>query len=185
MNVLAIFGSPRKEGNSAKMLKVALEAFPSSASIERLFLGDLNISGCGACRECKSTGECIIDDDMQAVFEKLIWADIIIFGSPAHFSDVSVDIKKLMERTWWMKGALYNKIGGYVISGRRYMESVQNTLHAFMLRHRMILGGSGALGFTFSEMGTLEHDPLALRDAHGVGVRLVELYNLVNKGELS
>jgi multimeric flavodoxin WrbA len=90
-----------------------------------------------------------------------------------------VDIKKLMERTWWMKGALYNKIGGYVVTGRRYMESTLNTLHAFMLRHRMIMGGSGALGFTFTEMGGLEYDPLALRDAQGTGMRLVELWKLV------
>jgi len=84
-----------------------------------------------------------------------------------------------MERTWWMKGDLRNKIGGYVITGRRYIESTINTLHAFFLRHRMILGGSGALGYTFTEMGTLEYDPLALRDAKSTGLRLVELYHLI------
>jgi len=91
----------------------------------------------------------------------------------------------LMERTWFMKGALRNKIGGYVITGRRYIESTINTLHAFMLRHRMILGGSGALGYTFTEMGSLEYDPLALHDAHLTGKRLVDLYDIVYKGKLA
>ncbi len=179
MKVLAILGSPRKNGNTAIMLDAALSALPKDAEIRKIFLGDLEFSGCGPCRECKTTGYCVVDDDMQEVFKEMLWAEVIIFGSPTQFSDVSADLKKLMERTWWMKGHLRNKIGAYVISGRRYMESVQNTLTAFMLRHRMILGGSGALGFTFTEMGTLEYDPLALNDARATGYRVVELYNLI------
>jgi len=179
MKVLAIYGSPRKEGNTAQMLDAALSAFPETAEIKRVYLSELNFSGCGPCRECKITGTCVIDDDMQQVFKLMLWSEIIIFGSPSQFSDVSVDIKKLMERTWWMKGLLRNKIGGYVVSGRRYMESTLNTLHAFMLRHRMILGGSGALGFTFTEMGNLDYDPLAIRDSINTGRRLVELYHLI------
>ena len=179
MKVLAIYGSPRKEGNTAQMMDAALSVFPSEAEIHRVYLGELNYSGCGPCRECKTTGQCVIDDDMQMVFNEMFWAEIILFGSPSQFADVSSELKKLMERTWWMKGELRNKIGGYVVTGRRYMESTLNTLHAFMLRHRMILGGSGALGFTFTEMGTLEYDPLAIRDAQGTGMRLVELYELL------
>jgi len=179
MKVLAIYGSPRKEGNTALMLDAALQEFPENAEIRRVYLGELNFVGCGPCRECKTTGNCVIEDDMQAVFNHMLWAEIIVFGSPTQFADVSASIKMLMERTWWMKGQLKNKIGGYVISGRRYMESVINTLHAFMLRHKMILGGSGALGFTFTEMGTLENDPLAIRDARNTGKRLIELYQLI------
>ena len=180
MNVLALYGSPRKDGNTALMLDTALSVFPEDTTINKIYLQNLNISGCGACRKCKSTGNCEINDDMYLVINKMLWADIIIFGSPSQFSDVSVNIKKVMERTWYIKGALKNKIGGYVISGRRYMESVQNTLHAFMLRHQMILGGVGALGFTFTEMGNLDNDPLALRDAKNTGNRLLELYKIIH-----
>ncbi len=179
MRVLAIYGSPRKDGNTAKMLDAALEEFPPEAEIKRLYLADLKFTGCCATRDCKTLGYCPVEDDMQQVYRDLIWAEIIIFGSPSEFADVSYLVKMLMERTWWMKGALRNKIGGYVITGRRYIESTINTLHAFMLRHQMILGGSGALGYTFTEMGGLEYDPLAIRDAHFTGRRLVELYNLI------
>ena len=179
MKVLAIYGSPRKEGNTAKMMDAALSEFPGEAEIHRVYLSELNFSACGPCRECKTTGNCVIQDDMQQVYKEMLWAEMIVFGSPTQFSDVSSDLKKLMERTWWMKGNLKNKIGGYVITGRRYMESTLNTLHAFMLRHRMILGGSGALGFTHTEMGNLDNDPLALKDAHKTGKRLVELYRFI------
>lgn len=181
MKVLAIYGSPRKEGNTARMLDAALSVFPSEAEIRKVFLGELEFSGCGPCRECKTTGYCVIEDDMQRVYRDMLWAEIILIGSPSQFSDVSADVKKMMERTWWMKGALRNKIGGYVVTGRRYIESTINTLHAFMLRHRMILGGSGALGYTFTEMGGLDNDPLALRDARLTGQRLIELHQLIFK----
>jgi len=180
MKVLAIYGSPRKNGNTAQMMEAALFVFPPEAEIHKIYLAELHFSGCGTCRECKEVGYCVMKDDMQEVFKELQWAEIILIGTPAQFSDVSSYAKMFMERTWWMKGDLKNKIGGYVISGRRYMESAINTLHAFMLRHRMILGGSGALGFTFTEMGTLENDPLALRDARSTGYRLIELYQLIN-----
>ena len=54
-------------------------------------------------------------------------------------------------------------------------------MQAFMLRHRMILGGSGAMGYTFTEMGDLSYDPLAIRDAEYTGLRLIELYNLIHQ----
>ncbi len=181
MKVLAIYGSARKDGNTARMIDAALSEFYKDAEIHKIYLGELHYSGCGACRDCKSFNYCTKNDDLQEVFSEMIWAEIIIFGSPSLFSDVSSELKMLMERTWWMKGLLKNKIGGYVVTGRRYIESTMNTLHAFMLRHRMIIGGSGAIGYTFSEMGTIDNDPLALRDAHFTGIRLLEIYELIYK----
>ncbi len=185
MKVLAIYGSPRRNGNTAQMLDAAVSEFPEEAEIKKVYLSELKFTGCCSTRDCKTTGYCVVEDDLQKVMQDIIRAEIIIFGSPSQFSDVSSEIKMLMERTWWMKGALRNKIGGYVITGRRYIESTINTLHAFMLRHRMILGGSGALGFTFTEMGGLEYDPLAIRDAHATGQRLVELYQIIYKNKLN
>ena len=179
MKVLAIYGSARKNGNTAKMMDAALSELPKDAEIRKVYLGDLNYEGCGSCRECKTVGYCVKDDDMQQVFKDMIWAEVLFFGSPSLFSDVSSELKMLMERTWWMKGALRNKIGAYVVTGRRYIESTMNTLHAFMLRHRMILGGSGALGYSYSEMGSIDIDPLSIRDAHYTGMRIVELYDLI------
>lgn len=161
------------------MLDQALTVFPNEAEIHQIYLGDLNFSGCGPCRKCKTTGNCIVKDDMQQIYNQMNWAEIILIGSPTQFSDVSSEVKKMMERTWWMKGNLKNKIGGYIITGRRYIESTINTLQAFMLRHQMILGGSGAIGYTFTEMGDLSNDPLALNDAKKTGERLLELYWLI------
>ncbi len=181
MKVLAIYGSPRKNGNSSQMLDHLVSFLPDYAKVEKLFLSEKNFSGCCATRDCKQLGYCPVQDDMQEIYKKLLWAEVIIFASSSQFSDVSVPVKKLMERTWWMKGILKNKIGAAVISGRRYMESTINTLSAFMLRHKMILGASPALAYTFTEMGEIDLDYLAFRDTEKLAQRITELYNLIYK----
>ena len=183
MKVAAVYGSPRKDGNSAQMLNAALEEFPENAEIRKIYLTDKNFQGCCAARHCLELGYCDIEDDMQQIYEDLIWADIIIFSSSSQFGDVPVDLKALMERTWPIRGKLKNKIGGYVVSARRYAESTMNTLHAFMLRHKMILGNSGAIAYTVTEEGGLENDKLALKDSRKTGKRLVELYYLIHHDE--
>ncbi|MBU1239299.1 flavodoxin family protein [Myxococcota bacterium] len=180
MNVLAIFGSPRREGNSAAMMAAALDALPTTAHIRRIYLADLNIAPCGACRECKTTGACAIHDDMEGIVPDITWAEVILISTPTHFSGVCSNVQSFMERTWCMKGMFKNKIGGTLVSGRRYLESSVNTLRAFMLRHNMILGNAGALGFSFTETGGLEQDPLAFTDAQKTAIRVTELHGLLH-----
>ena len=179
MKVLAIYGSPRKDGNSAKMMEAALSEFPPEAEIHRIFLTDKNFAPCCAERHCLELGYCDVEDDMQEIYKELFWAEVIIFATSSQFGDVTADLKALMERTWPIRGKLKNKIGGYVVSARRYAESTLNTLHAFMLRHKMILGNSGAVAYTVTENGGLENDRLAIKDSRKTGKRLVELYNLI------
>ncbi len=179
LKVLTIFGSPRKDGNSARMLEAALSEFPAEAEITRSYLVDLNFSACCATRDCLDLGYCPVKDDMQKIYQDMLRADIIIIATGSQFGDVSADVKALIERTWPLRGQLKNKIGGYVVSARRYIESTLNTLHAFYLRHQMILGNSGALGYGF-DAGGIEKDKLALKDSHKTGKRLVELYQLIH-----
>lgn len=178
MKVLAIFGSPRKDGNSARMLEAALGEFPEEAEIRRYYLAELNFVACCATRDCLTLGYCPIQDDMQILYREMEWAEIMIFATGSQFGDVTAGLKALMERTWPLRGKLKNKIGGYVVSARRYPESSLNTLHAFMLRHKMILGGSGAIGYGL-EPTDLAEDPLALEDSRKTGRRLVEMYRLI------
>ncbi len=180
MKVAAIYGSPRKSGNSAKMLEAVLEEFPQEAEIRKIYLAEKNFSGCCAERNCLNLGYCDVEDEMQEIYKDLLWAEVIVFASSSQFGDVPTPLKALMERTWPLRGKLKNKIGGYVVSARRYAESTINTLRAFMLRHKMILGNTGAIAYTVTENGGLENDALAIKDSHKTGKRLVELYYLVH-----
>jgi multimeric flavodoxin WrbA len=107
MNVLAINGSPRKEWNTATMLKKALEGASSlQAKTELIHLYDLNYTGCISCFACKtrrgvSYGRCAVKDDLSPVLKKIEESDALILGSPIYFGTVSGEMKSFMERLFF------------------------------------------------------------------------------------
>lgn len=104
MKIIAFNGSPRKEWNTATLLKKALEGAASKgAQIELINLYDLNYKGCYSCFACKekngaSYGKCPIKDDLLPIFKKIETADSIIFGSPIYFSEITGEMRSFLER---------------------------------------------------------------------------------------
>ena len=99
MQVLGIYGSPRRGGNTDMLLDQALEGAGSSgADVSLMRCCDLNISGCIECGGCDETGECVVDDDMQAVYPRLREADAIILASPIFFYGITAQAKALIDR---------------------------------------------------------------------------------------
>lgn len=99
MKVLGIFGSPRRGGNTDTLLEEALRgAEEEGAEVERLHLTDFTITPCKECHGCDQTGECVILDDMQKIYPKLLDADIIILASPIFFYGISAWAKALVDR---------------------------------------------------------------------------------------
>ena len=111
MKVLGLFGSPRKGGNTEILLEETLKgAEGEGAEIERLFLSDLDITPCTECHGCDSTGDCVILDEMQKIYTKLLEADIIILASPIFFYGVTAWAKAVIDRSQalWAKKYLVN-----------------------------------------------------------------------------
>jgi multimeric flavodoxin WrbA len=107
MYIIAINGSPRKEWNTATMLKRALEgALSQKAKTELIHLYDLNYTGCISCFACKtrrgvSYGRCAVKDDLSPVLKKIEESDALILGSPIYFGTVSGEMKSFMERLFF------------------------------------------------------------------------------------
>jgi multimeric flavodoxin WrbA len=100
MKVLGLFGSPRRGGNTEILLEEALKgAEGEGAEIERLYVTDLKITPCKECHGCDSTGDCVILDEMQEIYPKLLEADIIILASPIFFYGVTAWAKALIDRS--------------------------------------------------------------------------------------
>jgi multimeric flavodoxin WrbA len=111
MKVLGLFGSPRKGGNTEILLEEALKgAEKEGVEIERLYLSDLKITPCTECHGCDETGDCVILDEMQKIYPKLLEADIIILASPIFFYGVTAWTKILIDRSQalWAKKYLVN-----------------------------------------------------------------------------
>ena len=101
--ILAINGSPRKNWNTAKLLKSALNgAEAQGAETELLHLYDYNFKGCYSCLACKRkdkpAGFCSYPDELQQVLEKIKKADGVILGSPIYYGTDSAVMRALVER---------------------------------------------------------------------------------------
>ena len=98
MKVLAVCGSFRDESNTNKLVKRIAES--SECDFELIYLGTLDIKPCTGCAGCMmNEGRCVIDDDMQDLYEKLMNADALIVGSPTYYMDVSAAVKSLIDRS--------------------------------------------------------------------------------------
>ena len=69
--VVAIYGSPRREGNTALLLREAVQgAREMGADVEEVVLRDLKMSPCMEIYGCKNAGRCAINDDFQKVYDR-------------------------------------------------------------------------------------------------------------------
>jgi multimeric flavodoxin WrbA len=104
--ILAIYGSPRKKGNTARLLEQAVAgAREAGAQVDEVALRDLKISPCLEIYGCKKDGRCAIKDDYQGLYDKLISCDGVILASPIFFYNVSAQTKTMMDRcqSLWVK----------------------------------------------------------------------------------
>lgn len=106
MNILAIYGSPRRKGNTALLLQNAVAgARNAGAEVDEIVLRDLKMSPCLEIYGCKKTGRCVIKDDFQKVYDQLLACQGLMLASPIFFYTVSAYTKVLMDRcqSLWMK----------------------------------------------------------------------------------
>ena len=111
--ILAIYGSPRRKGNTSTLLNQAVEgASEAGAEVEKVFLQDLKMSPCLEIYGCKETGLCVIQDDFQKVYDKLLASHGIMLASPIFFYTVSAHTKIFMDRfqSHWVKKYWIDKV---------------------------------------------------------------------------
>lgn len=103
-HILGIAGSPRRNGNTDRLLREAINALTQAGySTETLNIRDLNYSPCLGCNACSKTGQCVQKDDIQYVQERLVAADRIIMAAPVFFMGINAQTKALIDRmqTFW------------------------------------------------------------------------------------
>ncbi|NDV25273.1 flavodoxin family protein [Desulfovibrio sp. JC010] len=180
MKVIAINGSPRKGGNTETMLKKVLEPLEAAGWETELYqLGGKKIRGCMACMKCweNKDNKCVVDNDkFNEVYEKMVEADAIVIGSPTYFTDVTAEIKALIDRSGFV--ALANdrqfagKIGGAVVAVRR-----GGATHVFdTINHLFQINGMIIPGATYWNMGYGLNKGEVAEDAEGMA-------NMLNLGQ--
>lgn len=103
MKVLAIIGSPRKNGNTSAIVHAVCKgAALAGHTTEVFYLTDLNIHGCIACGTCKTQNikYCAINDDMQKLYKSIIAADCLVLGSPIYMGQITGQMKTFFDRLY-------------------------------------------------------------------------------------
>ena len=86
MSILGLAAGPRAGGNSDILLDECLRgAREAGAQVELVRCRDLHFRGCIACNACFTTGECVLQDDMQGLYDKMIACDRLVFATPIFF----------------------------------------------------------------------------------------------------
>ena len=108
-NVLVLSASPRKGGNSDLLCDQFLRgAREAGHQVEKIFLRDKQINHCIACGACQGNGgQCSQHDDMPAILEQMIQADVLVMATPVYFYTMNGQMKTLIDRTY----ARYTEIG--------------------------------------------------------------------------
>jgi multimeric flavodoxin WrbA len=150
MKVVAINGSPRKNGNTSIMIKkVFSELEAEGIETEMIQLGGNLVHGCTGCRKCAENKdkECVIKDTVNDCIKKMVEADGIIVGSPTYVANVSTEVKALIDRATVVgrsNNQMYkNKVGASLVAVRRAgAVNVFSAINYLFFISEMIVPGS-------------------------------------------
>jgi len=151
MKVVAFNGSPRKKGNTGILIRCVFQELEREGiETQMVQLAEKKIRGCAACFKCFENQDkrCAVKDDgLNECIEKMIEADGIILGSPTYFSNVTAEIKALIDRAGMVSSAngflFQKKVGAGIVAVRRAGGVFAfYALKHFFLYNQMIVPGS-------------------------------------------
>lgn len=136
--VLVISSSPRKGGNSDILCDDFIRGAEEAGNeVEKIFLADYKINYCTGCDICSSKDvPCRQDDDALSIIEKMIKADVIVFGTPVYFYNICAQLKTLIDRTCGVYKKIKDKEFYYLATAAEenpdIMEYVVSSMKGFL-----------------------------------------------------
>ncbi len=150
MKVLAVNGSPRKNGNTSIMLEWAAEELRKEGlEVEIQQIGGKLVPGCKGCGACGKNKDmrCVQKDDpVNEIIAKMAEADGIILGSPVYFADLTPELKALIDRAGFVSmfnhRALARKVGAAAVVARRggQVHTYDSINHFFGINNMITVG---------------------------------------------
>ncbi len=191
MKVVAFNGSPRKEGNTYHLLTHVLKELEKEGIETELVHLKGPLRGCIACGRCfeKKDGRCAQEGDMiNSCIEKMAEADGILLGSPTYFSDLTPELKALIDRAGFVAkanegGMFRHKVGAAVVAVRRAGAiHVFDSINHFFLISEMIIPGSSYwnIGIGLAE-GDVETDLDGLQTMRVLGQNMAWAMKRLNR----
>lgn len=181
--ILILKGSPRERGNVAVLAdQVAAAAKDSGAQVESFYLHGMDIRPCDGCDACVETGICVVKDDMQKIYPRLLAADAIVLASPIYWFNYTAQLKTCIDRwyaVWNYKSdAFKGKPFGILLTfgdTDLYTSGAINAIHTLetMLRFLQAEAAGWVYG-SLSEIGDAQRHPDLMEKAYRLGKKLAQ-----------
>jgi multimeric flavodoxin WrbA len=182
MKVIGFNGSPRKDGNTAVLIHhVFRELEKDGIETELVQVSAKEIHGCIACYKCfeNQDQQCAVKNDAANEYiEMMTKAQGIILGSPVYFTDVTPEMKALIDRSGFVSranGGMYkNKVGTAVAAFRRSgaTHAVDTMIHFLLSQEIFIVGRAIGAG---RDEGEVEKDEEGMQSVKTLGQRMAWL----------
>ena len=176
MRILMIESSPHKHGSSNLLAERFIEgAKEAGHQVETFDAARANLHPCLGCDACGMAGPCVQKDDMAALLEKMLAADVIVLATPVYFYSMSAQLKVFIDRCAPRYTEMRSKEFCFVLaaadSKRANMKRAVEALRGFTFcledpRERGIVYGLGAW-----EVGDVKAGP-AMQEAYEMGRNL-------------
>lgn len=173
-NILILSGSPRKGGNSDLLCDEFMRgALASGHKAEKIYVSEKKIGYCRACYFCRASGgECIIEDDMKDILQKMIDADVIVLASPVYFYSIDAQLKTVIDRTVARWTEVTDKELYYIMTAADDTKAAMDTTLACFRGYAECVNGAKECGVIYGtgvyEKGEIKNSP-AFRQAYDMG----------------
>lgn len=208
IKILGFVGSPRKSGNTARLVSKALEGAESVSGVktELYELAGKKMRYCVSCYKCIEKGYCVQKDDFDEFVKKYMDADGVLWGAPVYHMSVPASMKALLDRLGNMTLLHYlgqgkqvprfNKVCGVISGGGTRYGGQELTLN-FMIQSCLLMnsivvspddimgcyiGAAAWTGQGEDILGKNNYDPEGMLCAENVGKRVAEMTHIVKSG---
>jgi multimeric flavodoxin WrbA len=193
MKVLAFNGSPKKEGNTYRALRLVLDEIEKEGiETEIIHVGSQQVKSCTACGMCAKNKDekCVlVGDDVNFWIQKMKEADGILLGSPVHYAGISSVMKSFLDRSFYVisnnGGLLRHKVGASVTAVRRTggIPAI-DMMNRYILYSEMVMPSSNYWTIIHGAMpGEIEKDEEGLQIMRLLGKNMAWLLKVVELGK--
>ncbi|MGB8262160.1 MAG: flavodoxin family protein [Terracidiphilus sp.] len=174
--VLILSSSPRRKGNSDALCDRFLEgARAAHHQVEKVALAEKTIHYCTGCYACQRTGKCAQKDDMAAILDSMIAANVIVMATPVYFYTMCAQMKTAIDRTVARYTEIANKEFYFIVAAADTNKAaIERTIEGFRgftscldgAREKGVVYGTGAW-----KIGDILESP-AMKQAYEMGKAL-------------
>ena len=187
MKVLIINGSPRKEGNTSRLIGEATAIFEKEGvEWEEFQIGNKAVRGCMACGYCMTHEGCVFKDEVNELAAKLKESDGLLVASPVYYASANGSVISLLDRLFYSGHVdCRMKVGAaFAVARRAGTSATFDELNKYFTMNQMPIASGRYWNDGFGrEKGQIEQDSEGLQNARVVARNMVFLMRSIALGK--